>query len=141
MMHRRCIEVVDNTLRDIMGTVDSRLEHLPFGGKLVMFGGDLQGITHQPLTQLLPFIRAGGRSTVVNACMTKSSVREHVTKKKLTVNMRERMAELQSEAAVVRLDCYACSAVDCLQSQLHVMYNGDMCLPMLAHILWSTDSM
>ena len=36
MMHRRCIEVVDNTLRDIMGTVDSRLNnnYLPFGGKL-----------------------------------------------------------------------------------------------------------
>ena len=87
MMHRRCIEVVDNTLRDIMGTVDSRLEHLPFGGKLVLFGGDLR--------QLLPVIRAGGRSTVVNACITKSSVWKHITKKKPTVNMRERMARLQ----------------------------------------------
>ena len=87
MTHRRCIEVVDNTLRDIMGTVDSRLEHLPFGGKLVLFGGDLR--------QLLPVITAGSRSTVVNACITKSSMRQHVTKKKLTVNMRERMARLQ----------------------------------------------
>ena len=87
MMHCHCIEVVDNTLRDIMGRVDSSLEHLPFGGKLVLFGGDLR--------QQLPVIRASGRSTVVNACITKSSAWKHITKKKLTVNMREKIARLQ----------------------------------------------
>lgn len=80
MMHRRCIEVVDNTLRDVMGTVDPSLENLPFGGKLVLFGGDLR--------QLFPVIRANSRSTVVNACITKSNIWSHVTKKKLTENMR-----------------------------------------------------
>ena len=37
MMSRYVYETVDRTFRDIMKTVDPKLEHVPFGGKLMIF--------------------------------------------------------------------------------------------------------
>lgn len=110
MMHRRCIEVVDNTLRDVMGTVDPSLENLPFGGKLGLFGGDLR--------QLFPVIRANSRSTVVNACITKSNIWSHVTKKKLTENMRQKLQLLKGEAGHTGYKCIK----ECMCGTFHALY-------------------
>jgi len=44
MMHKHCFEAVDRTFRDILKKVDSRNKHIPFGGKVVVFGGDFRQI-------------------------------------------------------------------------------------------------
>jgi hypothetical protein len=40
MMNRYAFEALDRTLRDIMKAVNPNLEEKPFGGKVVLFGGD-----------------------------------------------------------------------------------------------------
>jgi hypothetical protein len=44
MMHRHAFECVDRMFRDIMKTVDPALEFLPFGGKVVVIGGDFRQV-------------------------------------------------------------------------------------------------
>jgi hypothetical protein len=80
MLNRRCYEAVDNTFRDIMGVVDPALKLLPFGGKTVVFGGDLR--------QVMPIIKQGSRASIVNACINRSTIWQCVQVLKLTENMR-----------------------------------------------------
>ncbi|GAA0147725.1 hypothetical protein LIER_36572 [Lithospermum erythrorhizon] len=54
----------------------------PFGGKLVVFGGDFH--------QVLPVVRGGGNNEQIEASIMSSPLREHFVKLKLTVNMRAR---------------------------------------------------
>ena len=79
-MNRKCYEIVDNTLRDIMGTTDPALQNVPFGGKTVVFGGDMR--------QIMPVVKQGSRASIVNACINRSSIWRHVQTMKLTENMR-----------------------------------------------------
>ncbi len=59
MTHRHAFEAVDRTLRDLMKAVDPLLEEKPFGGKVVVFGGDF--------CQILPVIVKGGREDIVGS--------------------------------------------------------------------------
>ena len=52
MTKRQSVEVLDNSLRDIMDRPE-----LSFGGKTVVFGGDFR--------QVLPVVRRGSRAQVV----------------------------------------------------------------------------
>ena len=68
------LEIVDLVFRDIMGN------DLPFGGKVIVLGGDFR--------QVLPVVRNGNRVTIINSSIKKSSL-WHVFKTHfLTVNMR-----------------------------------------------------
>jgi len=49
MMHRYCFEAFDHTMRDLMRGVDDENLNRPFGGKVVILGGDVR--------QILPVIR------------------------------------------------------------------------------------
>jgi len=40
MMHKHCFEAVDRSFRDILKLVNGRNKQIPFGGKVVVFGGD-----------------------------------------------------------------------------------------------------
>ena len=42
MTHRKCFETLDRTLRDIIGGQDPKAQHLVFGGKVIVLGGDLR---------------------------------------------------------------------------------------------------
>jgi len=53
MTHRHAFEAVDRTLRDLMKTVNPLLENKPFGGKVIVFGGDFR--------QILPVVIKEGR--------------------------------------------------------------------------------
>ncbi|KAM0901693.1 hypothetical protein ACQ4PT_019811 [Festuca glaucescens] len=64
MTHRKCFEALDRTLRDVLSEHDPSLADEPFGGKIVVLGGDLR--------QILPVIEGGTRSQVVNAAITNS---------------------------------------------------------------------
>jgi hypothetical protein len=61
MMHRHCLEALDRTLRDIMAATNPALEHVPFGGKCILLGGDFR--------QVLPVVPKGGRAAIVNASL------------------------------------------------------------------------
>jgi len=69
MMHRYCFEVVDRSFRDILKSVDKRNRYIPFGGKVVVFGGDFR--------QILPVIPKGTRQEVVHATLNSSYLWQH----------------------------------------------------------------
>jgi hypothetical protein len=58
MTKRQAVEALDRTLQDITGCGS------PFGGKIVVFGGNFR--------QVLPVVRHGTRSQIVNATLQKS---------------------------------------------------------------------
>ena len=64
MTHRHAFEAVDRTLRDLMKAVDPLLEEKPFGGKVVVFGGDF--------CQILPVVIKGSREDIVRSCLQRS---------------------------------------------------------------------
>jgi ATP-dependent DNA helicase PIF1 len=80
MTHRYCFEALDRTLRDILSKEQPGNAIVPFGGKLVVLGGDF--------CQILLVVHKGSRSAVVNASITSSKLWQHVSLLKLHVNMR-----------------------------------------------------
>ena len=64
MMHHFAFEAVDRTLRDLMKAIDPVLEDQPFGGKVMVFGGDFR--------QILPVVPRSGREATVEACFSRS---------------------------------------------------------------------
>jgi hypothetical protein len=74
MQHRHNFEAVDTTIRDIT-KVDK-----PFGGKVVVFGGDFR--------QILPVVRRGSQAAIEDACLNSSALWDHVRVLRLTENMR-----------------------------------------------------
>lgn len=44
MISRDVIETVNRSIQDIMRSVDPDLENIPFGGKVVVFGGDFRQV-------------------------------------------------------------------------------------------------
>ena len=80
MTHRHAFEAFNRTLQDIMKEVDPALEKVPFGGKVIVFGGDFR--------QILPIIVKGSREDIVQACFKRSTLWNDVTALKLTINMR-----------------------------------------------------
>ncbi|MCH79269.1 ATP-dependent DNA helicase PIF1 [Trifolium medium] len=75
MMHKHCFEAVDRTLKDIM-----KNENYPFGGKVVVLGGDFR--------QILPVIPKGTRYEIVQATINSSHLWQHCEVLTLTTNMR-----------------------------------------------------
>lgn len=80
MMHRHAFEAVDRTLRDIMKEVNEDFFNVPFCNKVVVMGGDFR--------QILPVIPKGGEGEIVDACLNKSKLWQHIEVLKLTLNMR-----------------------------------------------------
>ena len=85
MINKSTLETVDRTFKDIFGTQNKVLESVPFGGRLMVFGGDFR--------QVLPVIPKGSRSDVVNACINRSFLWPSFTVKKLQINMRVQQAQ------------------------------------------------
>ncbi|GJW41620.1 ATP-dependent DNA helicase PIF1-like protein [Tanacetum coccineum] len=75
MMNKHCFEALDRTLRDIL-----RVSNIPFGGKVIVFGGDFR--------QILPVITGGTRQDIVNASLNSSYLWDHINVLRLTKNMR-----------------------------------------------------
>ncbi|CAN7123126.1 unnamed protein product, partial [Brassica rapa subsp. narinosa] len=87
MMSRHCFESLDRSLNDLMGNHCKK----PFGGKVIVFGGDFR--------QVLPVITGGGRAEIVLASMNSSYLWEHCKVLKLTKNMRLCSNHLTDEEA------------------------------------------
>ncbi|AAG21522.1 unknown protein; 11471-16325 [Arabidopsis thaliana] len=76
MMSKHCFESLDRTLRDIMNNPGDK----PFGGKVIVFGGDFR--------QVLSVINGAGREEIVFAALNSSYIWEHCKVLELTKNMR-----------------------------------------------------
>ena len=80
MMHRHAFEALDRSLRDIMSDVDPSFNDIPFGNKIIIFGGDFR--------QILPVVKRGTRGDIVNAAFNRSNIWSKIIKLKLSINMR-----------------------------------------------------
>ncbi|RZB68704.1 hypothetical protein D0Y65_038465 [Glycine soja] len=74
MCHKFAFEALDKSLKDIMQN------NLPFGGKIMVFGGDFK--------QILPIVPKGNRSDIVHATINASYIWDHCQILKLIKNMR-----------------------------------------------------
>ncbi|KAK7315487.1 hypothetical protein VNO77_34037 [Canavalia gladiata] len=80
MTHKYCFEAVDRTFRDILRFSNPHSYSKPFGGKVIVFGGDFR--------QILPVIPKGSRQDVVHASINSSYLWEFCEVLTLTKNMR-----------------------------------------------------
>ncbi|KAJ4805065.1 ATP-dependent DNA helicase PIF1 [Rhynchospora pubera] len=74
MSKRQAVEALDRTLKDITDSCH------PFGGKIVVFGGDFR--------QVLPVVRRGTKAQIIDATLPMSPLWTYIKKRKLTRNMR-----------------------------------------------------
>ncbi|KAM0848721.1 hypothetical protein ACQ4PT_054208 [Festuca glaucescens] len=96
MTSRKCFEALDRTLRDVLSADDPLLEDVPFGGKVVVLGGDLR--------QILPVIEGGSRPQIIDAAITQSPLWKSVVPLTLSINMRLSMPNadpLQQESIAI----------------------------------------
>lgn len=74
MIHRYAFEALDRSLQDVL------FSDKPFGGKVVLMGGDFR--------QILPVIMKGRRENIVNGTLCRSFLWNSIKVLKLTGNMR-----------------------------------------------------
>lgn len=79
-MHRHAFEAVDHTIRDIMKIIDESYESKPFGNKILILGGDFR--------QVLPNVKNGTESEIVNSYVNNSDLCSYFKNLRLTINMR-----------------------------------------------------
>jgi hypothetical protein len=84
MAHRFLLEALDRTLRDVTGAED------PFGGKVLLLGGDFR--------QVLPVVKRGSRAQIVAACLKRSPLWPHFRIFHLRENMRIRSSTDEAAA-------------------------------------------
>ena len=80
MTHRAAFEALDRTFRDLLSADSLQANKIPFGGKVVVLGGDAR--------QILPVIEGGTRSQIIDAAITNSPLWAFITILHLTQNMR-----------------------------------------------------
>ena len=80
MVSRYCYEALDKCLGDIMRCSPTYNKDLPFGGKVVVLGGDFR--------QILPVIPRGSRQDIVHSTVNSSYLWKFCQVLKLTKNMR-----------------------------------------------------
>ncbi|XP_025647859.1 uncharacterized protein [Arachis hypogaea] len=80
MLSKYCYEALDKSLKDILRFEPSFNTDIPFGGKVVVLGGDFRHI--------LPVIPMGSRQDIVQASISSSYLWQFCTILKLSKNMR-----------------------------------------------------
>ena len=66
MLNKYCFEALDHTLRDLLRPSDSNSHVEPFGGKVVVLGGDFR--------QILPVIQKGAQQDILSATINSSEI-------------------------------------------------------------------
>ena len=81
MMHRNTFEAMDKSFRDTMEQIGSTLQKVPFGGKIMVFGGDFR--------QVAPVIQRASRAVIGAASLRLSqSIWPHMQQHCLTIKNR-----------------------------------------------------
>ncbi|XP_076905356.1 uncharacterized protein LOC143561097 [Bidens hawaiensis] len=80
MIHKHAFEALDRTMTDVLTPNTSINSGIPFGGKVIVFGGDFR--------QVLPVITNGSRQQIVNASLCSSYIWGKCKLLRLTKNMR-----------------------------------------------------
>ncbi|XP_076898242.1 uncharacterized protein LOC143551765 [Bidens hawaiensis] len=80
MIHKHAFEALDRTMTDVLTPNTSINSGIPFGGKVIVFGGDFR--------QVLPVITNGSRQQIVNASLCSSYVWGKCKLLRLTKNVR-----------------------------------------------------
>ncbi|XP_035845146.1 ATP-dependent DNA helicase pif1-like [Helianthus annuus] len=90
MVHKHAFEALDRTMKDILSSSTNNPSELPFGGKVIVFGGGFR--------QILPVIPNGTRQQIVNASLSSSYLWSECKVLKLTKNMRLRIGAESSNS-------------------------------------------
>ena len=85
MSHKLAIKAADRLLKDVMKSKNPELEHTPFGGKVVVFGGDYR--------QCQPIVPRGSRAATVAASFKRCSLWQELTQLCLMINMRAHLLQ------------------------------------------------
>ncbi|UYV67510.1 hypothetical protein LAZ67_5001019 [Cordylochernes scorpioides] len=80
MAHRHALPLIDRLLREVMSESVSLKCQIPFGGKVIVFGGDFR--------QCLPVIPNGTRTEIVDSCIKQSYLWSNFSRLPLEANMR-----------------------------------------------------
>jgi len=99
MCHKHAFSAVEKTIRDIMSLEAPHLHDIPFGDKKILFGGDFR--------QILPVVKKGNRSSIVNASLKSTKFWQFVKTFSLTQNMRIRTAALNQGTNLNELNSFA----------------------------------
>ncbi|XP_057432730.1 uncharacterized protein LOC130725528 [Lotus japonicus] len=94
MLNKHCFEALGKTLNDIMKTQATFGHDKPFGGKVVVLGGDFR--------QILPIILKGSRSEIISSSVNSSYLWKHCKVMKLTTNMRLQQAGSSSSSLDIK---------------------------------------
>ena len=86
MAHKHTFMAVDRTLGDIVSIKYKNNSMIPFGNKLMLFGRDFR--------QILPVVKRGNRSSIVNASIKMAPFWKYVTTFHLKDNMRIKSAAI-----------------------------------------------
>jgi hypothetical protein len=98
MTKRQAVETLDRSLQDIMDCSD------PFGGKVVVLGGDFR--------QVLLVVSRGTRAQITDATLQRSHVWDKIHKIRLSQNMRAQSDPVTPEFEG-KLECinYMCARI------------------------------
>ncbi|XP_072064332.1 uncharacterized protein [Arachis hypogaea] len=80
MLNKYCYEALDKCLKDILHFSNGFKPDAPFGGKVVVLGGDFR--------QILPMIPRGSHEDIVHACINSSYLWHSCQVLRLTKNMK-----------------------------------------------------
>jgi hypothetical protein len=80
MTNHQYFEALDRSLKDIISKTDTKASNMPFGGKVVVLGGDPK--------QIHPVIENASKTQIINASIFKSYLWDDVKILKLHKNMR-----------------------------------------------------
>ena len=86
MTNKQCFEAFDRSLRDIMTETNEKAIDIPFGGKVIVLGGDPK--------QILPVIENGSKTQIINASIISSYLWSSVKILFLTENTRLKKTHL-----------------------------------------------
>ncbi|XP_022019122.1 uncharacterized protein LOC110919150 [Helianthus annuus] len=90
MVHKHAFEALDRTMKDILSSSTNNSSELPFGSKVIVFGGDFR--------QILPVIPNGTRQQIVNSSLSSSYLWSECKVLKLIKNMRLRIGAESSNS-------------------------------------------
>ncbi|XP_020961168.1 ATP-dependent DNA helicase PIF1-like [Arachis ipaensis] len=95
MLNKMCFEALDWTLRDLMSVTDQHKTHQPFGGKVVVLGGDFR--------QILPVIPKGSRHDILASVINSSHLWSFCKILKLHTNMRLLMSSSDQDEGEMKI--------------------------------------